>query len=171
LVHQVQAQLEQFELQRHKGEGKFQITASCPEVPADKRDVPLLIVTDADMSVGLAAEIARLRAFGDMHPKVMVVGVGYGAGYQEFAKYRTPDLTPPMSQAGTEALGNLSSFIGDQSGNADDFLDFIIDVLVPEVARRYPQTSEGQRLLYGHSWSPSAKRSRTCPPGFHRACR
>jgi hypothetical protein len=32
-------------------------------------DDPSKAVTDADMSLGLAAEIARLRAFGDMHRK------------------------------------------------------------------------------------------------------
>lgn len=151
MVHEVRAQREQFELPRHRGDGKFQISVSCPDVPPDKHDVPLLIVTDADITFGVAAEISRLRAFGDMHPKVLVVGVGYGAAYADFAKFRTPDLTPPTSEAGTKALGKFASFIGEQSGNADGFLDLIVDVLVPEISRRYPQTSEGSRLLYGHS--------------------
>ena len=62
MIHQVRAQLDQFELPRRRGDGKFQIRVSCPDVPADKHDVPLLIVTDADITFGVAAEIARLDA-------------------------------------------------------------------------------------------------------------
>lgn len=86
-----------------------------------------------------------------MQPTAMVVGIGYGVDFLEFAKLRTADLTPPLSETGRAAMGNLSSLIGDQDGGADAFLDFLTDTLAPEIGRRYPEASGDDRILFGHS--------------------
>ena len=56
-----------------------------------------------------------------------------------------------MGQAASDALGNLKSFIGEQSGGANAFLAFIVDVLRPELIRRYPELSAANSMLFGHS--------------------
>ena len=147
----VQAQVEQFDMPRTRGAGVLRISLARPPGLEGRTDVPVLVVTDADLMFALAAEIARLRAASGNFPPVVVVGVGYGAAFAEFVKLRTPDLTPPARAESIEALGSFTSFIGDQSGNAADFADFITDRLMPEIARRCPETKCGPRLIFGHS--------------------
>ena len=103
------------------------------------------------MFFGVAAEIARQRAIGGMFPTISVVGIGYAAEFLEVVELRTADMTPPMSQAASDALGNFRSFVGEQSGGADAFLAFIVDVLRPELIRRYPELSAANSMLFGHS--------------------
>ncbi len=136
---------------RKRGAGSLQISVFCPSSVKDKREVPILIVTDADLLFGIAAEIARYRIISGMSAPLIVVGIGYGAAFADFARLRTPDLTPPMSSAGANALGALTSFIGEENGNAEDFIDLIVDVLIPDIVRRCPEAANGQRLLFGHS--------------------
>lgn len=147
----VQATVDQFDMPRTRGEGVLRISIARPPGLEGRNDVPVLVVTDADLLFALAAEIARLRAASGNFPQVVVVGVGYGAPFAEFVKLRTPDLTPPARAASIEALGNFTSYMGDQSGNAADFADFITDRLLPEIARRCPETTSGPRLIFGHS--------------------
>ena len=147
----VQAQVDQFELPHPRGSGSFKISVSRVAHVPEGTKVPVLFVLDGDIGFALAAEIARLRGTMGAQPTAMVVGVGYGVDFAEFAKLRTADLTPPLSAAGREALGNMASFIGDDDGGADAFLDFLTDTLAPEVERRYPETSSTDRILFGHS--------------------
>lgn len=147
----VQATIEQFDMPRTRGEGVLRISIARPPGLEGRTDVPVLVVTDADLLFALAAEIARLRAASGNFPPVVVAGVGYGAAFPEFVKLRTPDLTPPAKAESIEALGSFTSYIGDQSGNASDFADFITDTLMPEIARRCPETTSGPRLIFGHS--------------------
>lgn len=147
----VQATVEQFDMPRTRGTGALRISVARPPGLEGRLDVPVLVVTDADLLFGLAAEVARLRAAGGDFPQVVVVGVGYGAAFAEFVRIRTPDLTPPARAASIEALGDFVSYMGDQSGNASDFADFITDRLMPEIERRCPETASGPRLIFGHS--------------------
>jgi predicted alpha/beta superfamily hydrolase len=148
-----QANIEQFELPHPNGTGTLQISVSrVAGLPADAGEVPVFFVLDADMEFGLAAEIARIRGVGGQQPTAMVVGVGYGVSdFLEFAKLRTGDLTPPMSEAGKVAMGALAGFVGERDGGADAFVAFLADTLVPEIARRYPESSTNERSLFGHS--------------------
>jgi uncharacterized protein len=147
----LQAPVEQFEMPHPRGDGDFKISvARVAHVPEGTK-VPVLYVLDADVGFALAAEIARLRGIMGMQPTAMVVGIGYGADFLEFARLRTADLTPPLSEAGRAALGNMTSFIGDQDGGADAFLTFLTDTLGPEIGRRYPEASADDRILSGHS--------------------
>jgi len=147
----LQAPVDQFELPHPSGNGSFKISVSRVSDVPEGASVPVLYVLDADIGFALAAEVARLRGIMGMLPTAMVVGIGYGVGFPEFAKLRTADLTPPLSDAGRDALGGMTSFIGDQDGGADAFLAFLADTLAPEIGRRYPEASATDRILFGHS--------------------
>lgn len=147
----LQAPVDQFELPHPSGNGSFKISVSRAAHVPEGASIPVLYVLDADIGFALAAEVARLRGTMGMLPTAMVVGIGYGVGFAEFAKLRTADLTPPLSDAGREALGGMTSFIGDQDGGADAFLAFLADTLAPEIGRRYPEVSADDRILFGHS--------------------
>lgn len=147
----LQVPVDQFEMPQPRGDGTFKISvARVAHVPEGAK-VPVLYVLDADVGFALAAEIARLRGLMGMQPTAMVVGIGYGVDFLEFAKLRTADLTPPLSEAGRAAMGNMASFIGEQDGGADAFLTFLTDTLAPEISRRYPEASADDRILSGHS--------------------
>jgi predicted alpha/beta superfamily hydrolase len=149
----LQAPVDRFELPHPSGQGSFKISvARHPQAEQGLIDVPVLFVMDADIEFALAAEIARFRSAAGQVPTAMVVGVGYDAPeFAEFAKLRTADLTPPMSDAGKVALGNFTSFIGEQDGGADALLTFLTDTLAPEIGRRYPEASSTDHALFGHS--------------------
>jgi predicted alpha/beta superfamily hydrolase len=143
--------MSRFELPRPDGQGVFVISMSHPAGLVSVEAAPVMYVLDADISFGLAVEIARLRATVGEMPEPIVVGVGYGADFLTMAKLRTGDLTPPLSEAGRRDLGGMVALIGGASGGADAFLRFILDTLIPEVHRRLPQASATNRLLFGHS--------------------
>jgi hypothetical protein len=143
--------VEQFELPHPDGKSQFRIHVARPAGLPEGAKVPVLLVTDSDIFFGLAAEMARTRSFGGAYPNVLVVGVGYGAGFEEVVKLRTADLTPPLSEAGRAALGNFTSFIGEQNGGAEAFLDFLADTLVPEVDKRFAEADTDKTILWGHS--------------------
>ena len=151
MSHSLQAPVDQFELPHPRGDGSFRISvARVAHVPEGAK-VPVLYLLDADVGFALAAEIARMRGIMGLQPTAMVVGIGYGVDLLEFAKLRTADLTPPLSEAGRAALGGMTSFIGEQDGGADAFLSFLTDTLAPEIGRRYPEASPDDRILFGHS--------------------
>ncbi len=147
----IQAPVDQFELPHPRGSGSFKISVSRVAHAPEGTKVPVMFVLDADVGFALAAEIARLRGTMGAQPTAMIVGIGYGVDFLEFAKLRTADLTPPLSAAGRKALGNMTSFIGDDDGGADAFLGFLTDTLAPEIERRYPEASATDRILFGHS--------------------
>jgi predicted alpha/beta superfamily hydrolase len=143
--------VEQFELPHPDGSNRFRIDVARPAGLAEGARVPILFVTDSDIFFGVAAEIARLKAVGGAHPNALVVGIGYGAEFLEMAKLRTADLTPPLSEAGRAAIGNFTSFIGEQNGGAEALLGFLTDVLLPEVGRRFSEADTSRTILFGHS--------------------
>lgn len=143
---------EQFELPHTCGDRNFVITVWRPRAASNgASNLPVLFLLDADVEFSLAAEIARLNGVGDFWPTPMVVGVGYGVDYLDCARLRTADLTPPLGDAGKQALGNLVDVTGDVNGGAQAFLSFLIDTLGPEISRRYPEASITDRILFGHS--------------------
>lgn len=147
----LQVPVDAFEMPHPRGDGAFKISvARVAHVPEGTK-VPVLYVLDGDIGFALAAEIARMRGLMGAQPTAMIVGIGYGVDFLEFAKLRTADLTPPLSETGRAALGNMASFIGDRDGGADDFLSFLADRLAPEIGRRYPEASADDRSLFGHS--------------------
>lgn len=147
----VRASLDQFSLEHPAGGAPFTISVAAPAV-APEAQVPVLFVVDGDLVFGMAAEIARAMSSVGGLPAHYVVGIGYDAGYAEFLKLRTADLTPPLGAAAGEGMGALGTMIGsERNGGADAFLALLVDRLMPEVAERYPDTAGGERILFGHS--------------------
>ena len=109
------------------------------DAPADRPGPwPAMLFLDGDDQFRFAAEAAhQARAAGDL-PPVLLLGVGYGAGYTKPGNRRLRDYTP--TAVATEA----------GSGGAEPFLRFLIDTLWPELARRFP-VREDVRGLAGHS--------------------
>jgi predicted alpha/beta superfamily hydrolase len=148
----VRASLEQFTLAHPGGEGQLKISVAAPTVEPSSAEVPVLYVVDGDFVFGIAAEIARVLSSVAGFPACYVVGIGYDAAYLDFLKLRTADLSPPISAEALEELGALGTMIGgDHNGGADAFLAFLVDTLPPEIATRYPLTTGGERVLFGHS--------------------
>jgi predicted alpha/beta superfamily hydrolase len=148
----VRASLEQFTLAHPSGTGALRISVAAPAVEAPATGVPVLYVADGDMLFGMAAEIARAVSSVAGFPAHYVVGIGYDAAYADFLKLRTADLTPPIGAEALEELGSLGTAIGgERGGGADAFLTFLIEMLQPAIAARYPQTVGGMSVLFGHS--------------------
>jgi hypothetical protein len=148
----VRASLEQFKLTHPNGAGHLRISVAAPSAEPRDAEVPVLYVVDGDFVFGMAAEIMRAVSSVAGFPACYVVGIGYDAAYLDFLKMRTADLTPPIGDEALEAMGALGTALGgDRNGGADAFLGFLVDTLKPEIAARYPQTSGGEQILFGHS--------------------
>lgn len=99
---------------------------------------PVMIFLDGDDQFSTAVTAYRkLRRAGRI-PPLLLVGVGYGAGYGKPANRRGRDYTPTAHS------------LEPSSGGADDFLRFITRTLWPELQRRYP-VHETVRGIGGHS--------------------
>jgi len=99
---------------------------------------PAVLLMDGDFLFDPAVAACRaLRESGSIGP-VVIVGVGYGAGFGEPGNRRGRDYTP------TAAAEEPSS------GGAGRFLAYLAGSLWPELARRYP-LSEAARGIGGHS--------------------
>jgi predicted alpha/beta superfamily hydrolase len=152
MLASVRASLEQFTLAHPSGAGALKISVAAPAIPMSVGPVPVLYVMDGDLLFGLAAEIARAMSAAGGMPALYIVGIGYDAGYADFLKLRTADLSPPITAQALEALGAVATAIsGDRNGGADRFLQFLLDALAPQMAARFPQTVGAARFLFGHS--------------------
>ena len=147
----VRASLDQFSLAHPSGAGRLQISVAAPASPAGA-SVPVLYVADGDILFGIAAELARTMTSVAGFPPYYVVGIGYDADYADFLKLRTADLTPPLDAEAAAQMGAIGAAVGaDRNGGADAFLGFLVDMLRPAIASRYPQTGAGEQVLFGHS--------------------
>ncbi|WP_411341633.1 alpha/beta hydrolase-fold protein [Sphingopyxis sp. J-6] len=148
----VRASLEQFTLPHPSGEGRLTISVAAPAGPLPEAGLPVLYVLDGDLLFGMAAEIGRAVSSVAAFPAHYVVGIGYDAAYADVLKLRTADLAPPISADALASLGGLGTAIGGaQGGGADAFLAFLTGALRAEIAARYPQTTDGPQILFGHS--------------------
>jgi predicted alpha/beta superfamily hydrolase len=112
--------------------------------------MPVIYVLDGNSLFPLVAHMANvIGSFSRELPAVLVVSIGYppdpsvsrAAALKERLAWRTRDLSPPATVAGSAPPG---------SGGAADFLSFIDDDLRPFIAARYPVNPDDQTLA-GHS--------------------
>ena len=99
---------------------------------------PALLCLDGDDQFDV---LRQARAFVDKDhalPPLLLVGVGYGASYQEPANRRVRDYTPCAIEGAAEG------------GGADAFLEFLIGRLWPELETRFP-IARDIRGIAGHS--------------------
>lgn len=124
----------------HSGETgtDYRIYVDAPDAARSPGPWPAVLVMDGDFLFDPAVDACRpLRESGAL-PPLVVVGVGYGAGFGEPGNRRGRDYTP------TAAPGELAS------GGADRFLAYLGGPLWAELARRYPLREAG-RAIAGHS--------------------
>ena len=99
---------------------------------------PAVILTDGDYFFDPAVAAALELAAAKKIPPVLVVGIGYGAGFGQPANHRGRDYTPTASS------------LEPTSGGAEAFLAFLTGTFWSELARRHP-VRDDQRVLAGHS--------------------
>lgn len=116
----------------------YPIYVDAPDPGREPGPWPAVLLMDGDFLFDPAVEACRsLRNSGAIAPLVLV-GVGYGAGFGEPGNLRGRDYTPTASLE--EPL----------SGGADRFLAFLAGSLWPELALRHPLRETG-RAIAGHS--------------------
>ncbi len=108
----VRASLDQFDLAHPNGRGRLEISVAAPARIDPGSRVPVLYVLDGDLLFGMASEISRAIMNAEAMPPHYVVGIGYGAEYDEVLKLRTADLSPPLEQVDASDLGALGAMIG-----------------------------------------------------------
>ncbi|WBU37439.1 alpha/beta hydrolase [Homoserinibacter sp. YIM 151385] len=135
--------IERFDLTARATGRRYRVSVSAPEAPP--ASLPLVVVLDADLAFGTAAETAAvLASIGEARPAV-VVGVGHGVPPAELWSRRAVDLTP-----GGSIPESMQAVLGTDSGGGEQLLDWILDELAPEIARRHPSASDEVALI-GHS--------------------
>jgi predicted alpha/beta superfamily hydrolase len=103
--------------------------------PYAPRPWPTFLVMDGDFAFGDRVDLSPVRQAAE---NVLLVGVGYGAGFGDSRNKRGRDYTP------------VAHSDEPTSGGADAFLRFLSDTLWPELERRYPVAPQ-VRGIAGHS--------------------
>lgn len=99
---------------------------------------PVLLCLDGDDQFDAMRQARAAVEKTQALPPLLLVGVGYGASYQEPGNHRVRDYTPCPVEGAPEG------------GGADAFLDFLTAGLWPELERRFP-LSATERGVAGHS--------------------
>jgi predicted alpha/beta superfamily hydrolase len=111
------------------------------EAPDETREpgpwAPVLFM-DGDDQFAAAVKAYHVARKAREVPPLLLAGIGYGASYRSPANHRLRDYTPTA----------MSTEKG--SGEADAFLAFLVQTLMPELSRRYPLQA-GAGGLAGHS--------------------
>ncbi len=134
-----------------------QLPMSYKTDPAKK--YPVWYNTDANRVFPLLANTSTYLSFpsGEI-PEMIVIGIGYLIkGMEEWAALRIRDLTPTNDPETDEYWTNLLAEITKrkdlsvQSGSAPEFLEFIVQELIPYVESHY-QVQTDSRTLGGYSF-------------------
>lgn len=123
---------------KHVGQ-EYKINIFFPkDYEKENKRYPVVYVLDAEYNFGCVAYIARrLIKNGDI-PKILLVGIAYDTGYEDFYDKRFGDSTPE------------SRIHGHNSGGAEQFTQFIEKELIPFVNQNF-RTIPGDRTIVGHS--------------------
>lgn len=133
---------EQFNLTSNyvKGEN-FRIQVSLPNNYADSKKIyPVYYFADGDYAFAMMKGIADVLMMGNDIKDIIVVGIGYGKGFENWNIKRMRDLTPTNDTA-------LKDLI---SGGADNFIKFIQYELIPTINKNY-RTNPDSTSIGGHS--------------------
>lgn len=115
---------------------RYTVYVDAPSVPGPW---PVLLCLDGDDQFPLLCEArASLVAAHPELTSLLLVGIGYGASYQQPGNHRARDYTSVPIEGAPDG------------GGADAFLDFLVTQLWPELTRRYPVHPD-IRGIAGHS--------------------
>jgi len=109
---------------------------------------PVVYMLDAYSSFGIVTQMAKLLAFNNELPELIIVGISSEGGSKEFNYNRARDYTPTLIQP--ENLPESSRSLVPASGGASKFLNFIINELIPFIEPKY-RINNNDRTLIGHS--------------------
>lgn len=121
-------------------------------VPASAAGYPVLYLLDGNATFGTAAELVGLRSRKPEATGIVpavVVAIGYPGEMPLHLERRAHDYTPPASTADLPPRPDGSRWTS--VGGADAFLDFILDVVRPLIARKFP-VDPRREALFGHSF-------------------
>jgi predicted alpha/beta superfamily hydrolase len=116
----------------------YRIYVDAPATASRAGPWPCVLLMDGDYFFDVAVTVIRELLSAGRIPPVVVVGVGYGAGFGQPGNERGRDYTPTASS------------LEPASGGAGLFLRYLSGTLWPQLAERYPLRPEG-RLIAGHS--------------------
>ena len=109
----------------------FVIQVRMPESYANsKKQYPVLYVLDGDKCFGLAADIADWLAWAKEAPEIIVVGIAYGQGLDDWWQKRSRDFTPTKDASKLWGEWPLA-------GGAAKFQEFLADELFPFIENHY----------------------------------
>lgn len=135
---------EQFNLTSNyvKGEN-FRIQVGLPlNYATSNKSYPVFYFADGDYAFGIIKGIADLLMMGNDIKDIIVVGIGYGKGFENWQIKRTRDLTPTI-----DTIWNQ----GFVSGGADNFIKFIKYELIPTINKNY-RTNPDSTTIIGNSF-------------------
>lgn len=120
--------------------------------PADSAGYPVLYLLDGNAVFGTAAEIVAMRSRKPESTGIVpavVVAIGYPGDQPFDIDRRAVDYTPPVSTAELPSRPDGSRW--GTVGGANTFLGFLLDVVRPLIARKFPVDPQRQ-ALFGHSF-------------------
>lgn len=110
-----------------------------PTYTDTQKKYPLLVLTDASITMGIAQTTFDYMTLLQEIPEVVVVGIGYpSVSPLNWARNRFRDMTPT----------HVEGF--DPSGSADNFITFIKKELYPYIENNY-RIDTTNRCFFGHS--------------------
>ena len=137
----------------------FEIQVSLPAVYYQTDTTfPVLFSTDANRNFGIISDLVNALTFPQNYiPNLVVVGIGYPiAGLEEWAARRHNDLTPSYDSVRSKAWNETLSLLSGRddlevkSGQAENFLLFLKDELIPFVEKEY-RVNKDNRGIAGYS--------------------
>lgn len=101
---------------------------------------PVLYVLDADKSFGLVADSTDWLAWAKEIPEVIVVGIAYGRGQDDWWQKRSRDYTPTKDRSKLWGEWPLA-------GGAERFQEFLARELFPFVERHYRARADDRAIV------------------------
>jgi len=128
--------------------GPYKILVSRPKGKPPEKGYPVLYVLDGNTIFASFAEQRRLQQLADKDiNNTLVVAVGYPTEEPYDYARRMNDFTPAWQDPMPASEKPFEKW---KVGGNDRFASFLLEVLRPEVARRYPVNPDRQSL-FGHS--------------------
>jgi predicted alpha/beta superfamily hydrolase len=123
----------------------FSIEVYLPPSYSDSlKSFPVVYLLDSDISFGLAKNTIDWLLLGREIPELILVGISYREGFDNWWTKRSRDYTPSKDE--TEIWGDWPL-----AGGADDFIKFLKNELIPFIDSNY-RTVENERTIAGISF-------------------
>ena len=124
---------------------EYQLQVYLPPAYSDpSQSFPVVYLLDADRSFGMAKDILEWLNWSQEVPELIIVGIAYGEGTQQWWQKRSRDYTP--SKDTTRLWGEWPL-----AGGGKAFLQFIAQELIPFVDATF-RTHGNDRALVGLSF-------------------